>query len=93
MNILDKEFAEIYPEIVDTFKIESKPYCDKGKYTVFTVPTQHFPIDSLDELTEETFLKHINEFSWFNRNLVERKINGIRKITLEKILNENKKEL
>ena len=67
------------------------PYGGKGRYTIFTLPTQHFGIDSLNELTEERILNEINVESWTgaNRKFAERKINGLRKVKLEKILNQN----
>ena len=94
MNIFDKEFADVYPEILETFKVTTTKN-DRGDkvYEIFTVPTQHFYVKNLHELTEDEFLKHIDTESWFNRNLVERKINGIRKKILEEILNENTNEL
>lgn len=34
---------------------------NNGTYTVFTIPTQHFEISSLKELTEERFEKAIED--------------------------------
>lgn len=49
---------DIQKYIEHGIKINGNP---KDGYTVFTVPTQHFNINSLDELTVETFEKAITE--------------------------------
>ena len=49
---------DILQYIEHCIKINSNP---KYGYTVFTIPTQHFNINSLDELTVETFEKAIYE--------------------------------
>ena len=38
----------------------------KDGYTVFTIPTQHFNIKTLDELTVETFEKAISDKAELN---------------------------
>ena len=94
MNIFDKEFEIDYPEIFEKFKITTTKN-DRGEkvFEIFTIPTQHFYVHSLNELTEEKLLKHIDTDNWFNENLFERKINGLRKVKLEKILNEENNNL
>lgn len=86
MTIFDKEFEEMYPEILETLKIICEPYAGKGKFTIFTTKTQHFGVDHLSELTEENILNHIHTGSWFNKNYEEKKQNSLRRIRLEKIL-------
>lgn len=87
MMIFDKEFTEMYPEIIEHLRIESERD-GSGKFTVFSVPTQHFTIESLSELTEENILNHINVDSWTgsNKKYGEKKQNSLRRIKLEKIL-------
>ena len=56
LQLFDAKFAKKYPEIVTSLSIGSKICGDKIMFQVFSVPTQHFMVNSLDELTEEKFL-------------------------------------
>lgn len=49
---------DILKYIENGIKIDGNP---KDGYTVFTISTQHFNINSLDELTVETFEKAISD--------------------------------
>lgn len=55
---------EIYEYIKNGITIDGNP--TEG-YTVFTIPTQHFKIDSLHQLTPETFEKEIQKQKEYER--------------------------
>jgi len=60
---------EILKYIETGISIDGTP---KDGYKVFTIPTQHFKISSLNELTEERFNKAIKDLE--ERNEWERKL-------------------
>ena len=56
-------------------------------YRVFTIPTQHFNIDSLEELTPDKFEEEIE-----NQKESERLQNALIEIDWNEYLNQNKDE-
>lgn len=83
MGILDKDFIDMYPKIIESLWIE----VSNGKINVFSIPTQHFTVDNFDELTEESFLTRINniKMEWEDKCLNEEQLNRLRFIRLQKI--------
>ena len=61
MNNLDKKY------ILDGITIDKK----KDGYVVFTIPTQHFSIVELDELTNERFEQEIARQEKYERDSSE----------------------
>jgi len=58
-----KEFEKRFPEIVESLHIEKK----EDGFRIFSIPTQHFEVKELSELTFERFEKEIK-----GQNLSER---------------------
>ncbi len=54
--------------IVDGLTIDRKR---NGEYIVFTLPTQHFSINSLDKLTNERFEKEIERQNKYEKDSTE----------------------
>ena len=54
--------------IVDGISIDKTR---NGGYSVFTIPTQHFNIDSLEELTNERFEKEIERQKRYEKDSSE----------------------
>ena len=52
---------EKFAKYIDSGKLEVRRNSN-GTYTVFTCPTQHFDVNSLDELTVDRFEKEIENF-------------------------------
>ncbi len=48
----------------------------KEEYRVFTIPTQHFNIVNLDELTNERFEQEIKRQEQYERDSSEHRTNG-----------------
>ena len=61
MNNLDKKY------IIDGITIDKT----KDGYRVFTIPTQHFNIDNLDELTDDRFDFEIQRQEKYEKNSSE----------------------
>jgi hypothetical protein len=79
---------EIYEYIKNGITINGNP--TEG-YTVFTIPTQHFKIDSLHQLTPETFEKEIQkqkEYERMSSELMSEVFKEVQKEIDQDILNQ-----
>ncbi len=93
MKIFSKKFAKRYPEIIEHLSIDF----ENGKINIFSIPTQHFTVNSLDELTEEQFLLRIlnRNFPWEEKKVNKKQEIRLRKLKLnkiKKIVKENDKK-